>query len=521
MTFSVNVTHGRFAPGSLVCFGGEFHEQAIVSSATGTGPVTLTVPLRHAHESGSWIMQGGPCGTFIEFTANTVSPGAQKIRYPVDILGATDAHTLVYRYFAFSSGFYGHGYWAGNVTFLKVNAARLSNSNGLVTMTPSGNAAQRPEIYNAESIFISNAANPSFNGICTNTKATPAGQLSCTQTSSTGATSATAEVSYGTSASGNTAFNLWPGAEVLDVLDYSVSPPAVNGTFTIEPNAASWANNDSVENVHHYAARIDSGYLVLSVYNPMRLNNDGRVLDLTGTGISGGNPTHPDYYAADRINNGTAASNYAYHGGTVTPPGGIYLGGAATSGLFNYGLAMQFAPDPPGSSAFYIGCPSSGCGDSAFFYNFFTLQGNGGNSTFNFTPATNTLSLSGKGLNLKNEPLIGSTLQSETSGTPANLKFASIDSSGQAHTWVLNAPTTGGNVTLNLPQANGTLALNSAFGGSGTNHSAGMVPDPGPNPGATRFLREDGKWVAICRQEDAGIHGLTAARCADHVRKPG
>jgi hypothetical protein len=472
---------------------------------TGSSPATITVPLRHAHESGSWIMQGGPCGTFIEFTANTVTPGTQKIRYPIDILGATDPHTLVYRFFALSSGNYGHGYWAGNVTFLKVSATHLSNNNGLVTMAPANTPAQRPEIYNAASVFISNAANPSFNGVCNNTKITPAGQLSCSQTSSTGATSATAEVSYGTSASGNTAFNLWSGAEVLDVLDLSVSPPAVNGTFTVEPNSAAWANNDSVENVHHYAAFMDAQHLTLSIYNPMRLSSQARVLGLLGPGISGGNPAQPTFYAADRIANLEATSNYAYHGGTVTPPGGIYLGGAGTAGLFNYGLAMEFAPDPPGSSAFYIGCPSSGCGDTAFYYSFFTLQGNGGSSSFNYTPATNILSLSGKGLNLKNEPLIGSTLQSENSGDPANLKFSSIDSSGNPHTWILNAPTTGGGVTLNLPQANGTLALNSAFGASGPNHSAGMVPDPGANPGAARFLREDGKWVPICRQEDTAL----------------
>ena len=78
MTFSVNVGRGQFAPGSLVCFGGQYHEQAIVSSVSGAGNVSLTVPLRHAHESGSWIMQGGPCGTFIEFTANTVTPGSRR-----------------------------------------------------------------------------------------------------------------------------------------------------------------------------------------------------------------------------------------------------------------------------------------------------------------------------------------------------------------------------------------------------------------------------------------------------------
>jgi hypothetical protein len=498
MTFSVNVSRGQFAPGSLVCFGGQFHEQAVISSARGSNPVNLTVPLRHAHESGSWIMQGGPCGTFIEFTANSVTPGTQKIRYPVDILGATDSHTLVYRYFAYSSGFF---YWPGNVTFLRLPATRLSNADGLVTMTITGGTpTQHPELYNAASVYVSNAADPRFNGICANTKITPTGQLSCTQSSSAGGTSATAEVSYGTSVSGNTAFNLWSGAEVLDVLDHSISPPAVNGTFTLEPNSAAWSVGDAVENVHHYAVSIDAEHIGVAIHNPMKLNGQARFLGLNGAGISGGNPAQPTFYAADRINNFESATNYAYHGGTVTPPGGIYLGG---SGLFDYALTMQFAPDPPGSSAFYIGCPLSGCTDGAFYYNFFTLQGNGGASTFNYTPATNILALNGKGLNLKNEPLIAPTMQSENSGAPATLKFSSIDTAGQLHTWILNAPPTGGGFTISLPQSSGTLALSNAFGASGPTHSAGMVPDPGLNPGSTRFLREDGKWVAICRQEEA------------------
>ena len=504
MSFSVNVSHGRFSPGSLVCFGGQFHEQALISSVSGTGPITLTIPLRHAHESGSWIMQGGPCGNFIEFTANSVTPGPQKIRYPIDILGATDTHTLVYRYFAYSSGVFSSGYWAGNVTFARIPAVRLSNTGGVVTMTPTGgNQAQHPELYNAASLYISNAADPRFNGACTDTKITSNGQLSCTQNSSTGATSQTAEVSYGTSESGNTGFNLWPGAEVLDVLDSSISPPAVNGTFTLEPNSAEWAVNDTVENAHHYATSIDAEHIAMVIHNPMKLNGQARSLSLSGAGIAGGNPGQPTYYAADRITNSEPATNYAYHGGTVTPPGAIYLGGTGNGGLFDYGLAMQYAPDPPGSSAFYIGCPISGCGDSAFYYNFFTLRGNAGVSNFTYTPATNILALNGKGLNLKYEPLIAPTTQSEIGGGPATFMFSAIDSSGQPHTWALNAPPAGDGFTINLPQASGTLALNNAFGASGSSHSAGLVPDPGPDPGTARFLREDGKWVPISRQENS------------------
>lgn len=33
------------------------------------------------------------------------------------------------------------------------------------------------------------------------------------------------------------------------------------------------------------------------------------------------------------------------------------------------------------------------------------------------------------------------------------------------------------------------------FGGSGTNHSSGLVPDPGATEGNTKYLREDGTWA--------------------------
>jgi len=37
-------------------------------------------------------------------------------------------------------------------------------------------------------------------------------------------------------------------------------------------------------------------------------------------------------------------------------------------------------------------------------------------------------------------------------------------------------------------------AADSVFGASGTNHSKGLVPDPGSTQGSTKFLREDGSW---------------------------
>ena len=38
-------------------------------------------------------------------------------------------------------------------------------------------------------------------------------------------------------------------------------------------------------------------------------------------------------------------------------------------------------------------------------------------------------------------------------------------------------------------------AADSVFGASGTNHSTGLVPDPGATQGTTKYLREDGTWA--------------------------
>lgn len=38
------------------------------------------------------------------------------------------------------------------------------------------------------------------------------------------------------------------------------------------------------------------------------------------------------------------------------------------------------------------------------------------------------------------------------------------------------------------------FAAKNDFGASGNNHAAGLVPDPGPTQGNTKFLREDGTW---------------------------
>jgi hypothetical protein len=462
MTFTVNSGNGnKGSPqvGDLVCFAGSFHEQAKITAVSGTGPWTVTVPLRHAHEASSWMMANGPCGSFIDFTANDVAGTGQTLRYPVDIVGATDAHTLNYRYFR------AHGntsYFAGNVQWAQSAGGSLSNTGGVVTFSNFW-SSNEPWLFNVPTITISSATNPAFNGACKSTVANAEGQLTCTQASSAGQNSSTATVAVGASQYGNTVFNLYPGAELLDVQDYSAAncaaagkiAPCMDGALTLEPNHVAWTSGDNVENSHHYASLQGAKHDTLTQYNPIEFGTYGELLTLLGTGVGGGNVTAPTAnFAAKAITNLVAASNYVYHGGYRTPPGGFALGG----GLFNYGLDMGYAPDPVGSNVIYVGCPYSGCNDAAFNYYLFSLGGNGGSTQLTYTPNARGLALNAGSLDLNHAPLLQPTIKSRANGSVAQLTMSGVDGAGTPHNWNIQAPITGGGYTLTLPQKTGTIA---------------------------------------------------------------
>jgi hypothetical protein len=165
----------------------------------------------------------------------------------------------------------------------------------------------------------------------------------------------------------------------------------------------------------------------LEVFNPINpTHTDASITTLIGNGISGGNTGNiTQNWAANEISNANSPSMYYYHGGSVGPPGGISLTG---NGPFNYGLFMQAAPDPVGASAIYIGCPLSLCTDAAFNYNFFTLQGNGGNAVLSYVPNTNSLTLT-TGANAINIPrlAVSTAITLPNSGvTAGSCTFCSI-----------------------------------------------------------------------------------------------
>ncbi len=68
---------------------------------------------------------------------------------------------------------------------------------------------------------------------------------------------------------------------------------------------------------------------------------------------------------------------------------------------------------------------------------------------------------------------------------------------GTINVGTLNATTINGGVSgASINSGMIAAARLPLFGPSGTAHAPGIVPDPGATAGSTRFLREDGTWVA-------------------------
>jgi hypothetical protein len=390
MKFAVTRIGGTGVPsvGDLICFGGQFHEQAKITSVSDSEPYTITANLRHAHEASSWVVDGGACGTFIEVTANNVSPQGQTLRFPVDVIGSTSANTLLYRYFAFGRG--AEGFHRGAMLLGPANTvSNLTNVNGTVTFSFDGSFSSA--FLNASSLYFSGASDSAFNGQCINVHYTNYFHIACTQASSVGhAGPATGSVAWGTTEYGNTAFNLWAGAEVLDVNDYTTSPPSIDGHLTLEPNTVAWDTGDAVEQPHHYAGHMDLMYNTLVINNPTGIANGGMDYNFSGAGISGGVSYGPTSYAGTHYSNLNKWNLYQFHGGTLTPPNGI-----AFQGPWGTFLISQYAPDPIGTTWAYIGCPASGCNDPTYWYDLFMAgtKGSGQQHLMQFRPFQNSLSV--------------------------------------------------------------------------------------------------------------------------------
>ncbi len=340
-TCNVTVTSGTFDTTHLICFKNQQHECTIPTAVTNpSGPTaTITMPLRHAHAIATTLFQGGMAGYGMDVTFYDQAVNGQTFRYLFDVTGSQSANTIEVQGWyptgavalPFGSGYPG---WGGSPTgAAAANLSTLSNSGTTVngTYTASGSTFQLPQ-FNKASITIAGASDTAFNTTCTNVAFTTSTAFTCTIPGLSGshtATTATATLSNSSGAIIN-AINLWPMAEVLDVQNEALTPPAPDGTLTIEPNAMVVTPGDTLEEPHQQAAKFTSGTFFNSVYNPF--NSFGGIgATASGAGVQGGNG---GVTSAAFLSLGTTNPDSMYKGGggTLNPPnitnvsGPYYLG---------------------------------------------------------------------------------------------------------------------------------------------------------------------------------------------------
>ena len=242
-------------------------------------------------------------------------------------------------------------------------------------------------------------------------------------------------------------------AEVLTV--YNPVSHAIDGFMTLAANNVPWASGDPVEQPHYFQENVHADPEAITQYTPRPTS-----------------PTIPGlfYYGNNgpgltgfQIANETPVSNYFGNAGTHTAPNL----GLSVAGVWNHALELEAGED----AAIEVHCNSHGCGTWNSAYNLFELDNSAGIDTLNYAPSTSILNLN----------LRGGTYQFSPSGFTA----------GTINVATLNATTVHGTFAGTISAA--SLPI---FGASGGSHAAGAVPDPGTTAGSTRFLREDGAWVA-------------------------
>jgi trimeric autotransporter adhesin len=393
----------------------------------------LQMTLNKTHRAGATIAFGGLCGYGLEQTVDTVG----QIRQVFPVIGSYSPTGL----------YYGGGLTAIVGTMGETSAflnmtlpiAAIARTNNVVTVTLAG---PMPADVNGLTMNISGVADQSYNGSFTvtstalNTLTYPEAGADSTSTGGT-----VAKLTGG--------YVLYPMAEVLGV--FNATTKSVDGQLTLAANTVPWAANDAVEEPHYYQESISGDTTFI-----------GQTTPRTGVGVTAGVQYQENVgpgVAGWTVSNSVPATNYIGNGGTHFPPHAAY----EEVGVWQRTMEMQAGEQ----SVFTINCNSRGCGRWDSNYNLFELQNNaGGADIVGFQPMT-------------------STLQFDMRGTPYEFSPQAF-TAGTINAGTVNATTLNG--AVNAAQ----LPL---FGGSGSGHGPGAVPDPGPAAGSTRYLREDGTWT--------------------------
>ncbi len=403
----------------------------------------LQMTLNKPHQILATVAIGGLCGYGLEQTVDTTA----GIRQLFPVVGSYSA-TGVY-YSAGNTAVVGAMNQTSGFLNLTASIASVTRSGSLVTVTTTGNLSAN---VNGLTVTVTGVTDSSYNG---NFVVTTTGGNSFTYSQSGANSSSTG----GTASVLTGGFAFYPMAEVLSVYDQANN--SVDGHMALAPNNVAWAAADPVEQPHYYQEYVsaDTEFVGQTVPRPTVTMRAGmQYQENNGPGLVGWS-----------IQNAAPQSNYFGYGGTHGYPDVAY----EASGIWRRVMSLNAGEQ----AVFGIHCNMHGCANWNSGYNLFELDSSVGVDTVTFSPQTSSLSMV-----LRGTPY---------NFSPAALTAGTIDA-GTVNATSINGALSGASIT------SGTVAASylPLFGPSGSVHAPGVVPDPGATAGSTRFLREDGSWIA-------------------------
>jgi hypothetical protein len=403
----------------------------------------LRMTLNKPHQILATVAIGGLCGYGLEQTVDTTA----GIRQLFPVVGTYSATGIYYA--GGTTAIVGAMGQTSGFVNVAASIASVARTGGLVTVTTTGNL---PVDVNGLTVTVAGVADSSYNG---NYVVTTIGSNSFTYAQSGANSSSTG----GTVSVLTGGFALYPMAEVLSVYDQAAN--SVDGQMTLAPNSVAWATADPVEQPHYYQEFVsaDTEFVGQSVPRPSVTMRAGlQYQQNNGPGLVGWS-----------IQNAAPSTNYQGYGGTHGYPDVAYEASGIWKRVMNVNAGEQ--------AVFGIHCNLHGCANWNSGYNLFELDSSVGVDAMSFVPQTSSLTMTMRG--------------TPYTFSPTALTAGAIDV-GTLNATTINGALSGANIT------SGTVAANylPLFGPSGSVHAPGVVPDPGATPGSTRFLREDGSWIA-------------------------
>jgi hypothetical protein len=401
----------------------------------------LQLTLNKVHGVGAMISVGGLCGYGLEQTVDTVG----QIRQVFPVMGSTSATELYYT--DAMTAIVGIPQTTSSFENVLRNVASISRTANVVSVTLTGNLQD----FSGVAFTVSGVADSSYNGTYVVTSTGP-------NTLTYPNTGANSTSSGGTLTFLTGGYVLYPMAEVLSV--YDPATKSVDGYMQLAANTVPWAAGDALEQPHYFQENITADTEQVTQFTPRPLgavHAGKQYLGVVGPGLHGWS-----------VQNGVPASDYLGNGGLHNAPDSAY----ESVGVWNSILTTQAGE----LSLFRVSCNSHGCNRFDSTYNLFALNSATGVDALVYSPQSSTVSW-----------LLGG---GAFTFTPTSFTAPVIN------VGTLNATTiTGGVSGSAITSGTISAARLPIFGASGTSHSAGIVPDPGPTAGATRFLREDGTFA--------------------------